>query len=257
MITNTGPTSLTNLYAGVFADWDVDEISSEENRAAYDSAHRLGYVYHTAPGGIYTGIQVLSTATSAYNYAFDYTSGGAGGIDITDGFTTAEKYTSLSTNRLDAGVAGNGGDVMHVLSSGPYNINAGDSIVVGFAMLAGDSLDDIQLSAQNAQEKWDTIMSAYTGVNAIEKIHQSPFLKSYPNPFGTVTTISFLTDVKANVQLFVYNALGERVVNLYTGVLAPGSHSYKVDASHLPDGMYYCSLLIDDKTYTTKMLVVK
>ncbi|NQX99360.1 MAG: S8 family serine peptidase, partial [Flavobacteriales bacterium] len=145
-IENTGIGTLSNLYAGIFADWDIENAGV--NKAGYDVARKMGYVHSLGNDTLYAAIKVLS-GTAGLNYSLDLD--GSGVINPNaGGFTTSEKYTSLSTNRSAAGGAF-GADVAHVVSSGGFNLNAGEHIQVAFAIIAGDSLTDIQLSADSAQ----------------------------------------------------------------------------------------------------------
>ena len=135
-ITNTGGSALTNLYSGIFCDWDVMDYSL--NHAGEDATRKLGYVWSNEPNSPYFGIRLL-TADPWNHYAID-NDGSNGSINIYDGYPTTEKYTSLSTSRATAGE----GDVADVVSAGPFTINQNDSITIAFAILAGDSLDDIK-----------------------------------------------------------------------------------------------------------------
>jgi serine protease len=160
-IKNTGATALSNLYAGIAADWDIDATTASENKSNYDATKKLGYVYSTASGGKYAGIKVLTNTAPAVCYHIDNMAGGGGGVDVVDTtvagnkrYSTSKKYTTLSTNRYLAGVSGTvttGSDIIEVVSSGPFNIVAGDSIKVAFALIAGDDLVDIKKSADSAQ----------------------------------------------------------------------------------------------------------
>jgi len=141
-IKNTGAGTLSSLYAGIFADWDIMDYSL--NNAGVDNSRNMGYCWSNEPGGLYAGIQVL-TSGPFVNYAID-NDGSNGSIDIYTSYNTAEKYTTLSTNRASAGQ----GDVTHVVSSGPFNIAPGDSVLIAFALLADSSLTGLQLSADGA-----------------------------------------------------------------------------------------------------------
>ena len=154
-IKNTASTTLTNLYAGIAADWDIDATTSAQNKSDYVASKKMGYVYSTVAGGKFAGIKLLTNTAPAVCYNIDNTAGGGGGVDVNDAanyYGTADKYTTLSTNRYQAGLTGTaGGDVIEVMSSGPFNIVAGDSVKVAFALIAGDDLIDITKSADSAQ----------------------------------------------------------------------------------------------------------
>lgn len=150
-IKNNGSSALSSLYAGIFADWDI--MTYANNKADYNVNKKLGYCYSTEDSGLYAGIQLLSPGDPVV-YSID-NDGGNGSMNIYDGYTTAEKYQSLSTPRAQGGGSGTGADVSQVVGSGPFNLAAGDSVVVAFALMAGDSLEDILKTADSAYMQYN------------------------------------------------------------------------------------------------------
>ena len=67
-------------------------------------------------------------------YAFDKS--GIEGIDISDDFNDAEEYESMTSGIAHVNVSG---DVANIISNGPYLVKSGDSLVVAFAILAGET----------------------------------------------------------------------------------------------------------------------
>jgi hypothetical protein len=96
------------------------------NKGDENPSLKMGYVYNTNTGGLWAGIKVL-TATPFNHYAIDNIAG-QGGVNMTDGYDESEKYTTLSTARAQAGLNGGGNDVIDVVSTGPFTLQAGDSV---------------------------------------------------------------------------------------------------------------------------------
>ncbi|MFN7014988.1 MAG: S8 family serine peptidase, partial [Bacteroidia bacterium] len=116
IIKNIYPAPIQTVYAGIFADWDI--MNYAKNKSDYNALLQLSYAYSTETNGKYAGIKLLSNSASANCYAIDNISGGAGGVDLTTfGFSTKEKYTTLSTSKLQSGQGTDGNDIMHVLST--------------------------------------------------------------------------------------------------------------------------------------------
>lgn len=249
-IKNNGSSALTNLHAGIFADWDIMDYT--RNKAAFDAATRMGYCWSTETAGLYAGIKLLSP-DPVIHYALDNTSGGMGGINLGDGFDTGEKFLSLSTSRATAGGAGTGNDVLHTVSSGPFNLAPGDSVEVAFALIGGDSLTDILTSAQNAQQMFDSVP---IGIE-VPKQEKFSLLQNYPNPAYDLTTIeaSFATPSQAHLEVF--NAMGQRVAMIYSGQVSAGAHRFRVNISGWPAGMYYYRLSTPAGSVTRKMVISK
>ena len=78
-----------------------------------------------------------------------------------------------------------------------------------------------------------------------------------PNPFNPLTTITFGLPKNAEVELRVYNMLGQQVVELAKGWMEAGNHTVTFDASALSSGVYFYSLKADNYSCVMKMLLVK
>jgi len=222
-IKNTGTTTLNNVWAGIFADWDIQDYNL--NKGGENASLKMGYVYNTTPTGLWAGIKVL-TPTPFNHYAIDNIAG-LGGVNMTDGYDTNEKYTTLSTARATAGGTGTGNDVIDVVSTGPFTLTAGDSVTVAFALIAGDDLDDINTSAGNAQIKYDNLTSVETPVAADQQI------SVYPNPAGnSVTLVNIrgqrieLTDVTGRTVMTVEKSF-DNSITLNIESLSSGTYLIK------------------------------
>ncbi len=254
VIKNTGASTLSTLYAGIFADWDIDASTFGENRANYDAALKMGYVFYTANGGKYCGIKLLTNTAPPVHYAIDNVTGGAGGIDpVTGQFDTNEKYTTLSTNRPQAGVAGNGADVLDVMSSGPFTIAAGDSVIVAFALLAGDNLADLQVSAADAQVQYDNQVPL--GISMTTSPNAPTMSDVFPNPTNGNTAIAFNLPEASQVNMNLFDATGRQVSMLASGSMGAGVHTVQFDASGLAEGIYICRFEANGVVITRKIMI--
>ena len=82
-------------------------------------------------------------------------------------------------------------------------------------------------------------------------------LSAYPNPFNPVTTIGFTIPKTINVNLTIFNILGEEVVTLHSGSLYSGSHTYQWDASQYAGGVYFYRLEAGEYVETRKIVLLK
>ena len=90
-----------------------------------------------------------------------------------------------------------------------------------------------------------------------EEITDFKLNAAYPNPFNPSTTISFELAEANNVNLSVYNLIGNEVAVLENGRLKQGAHSYTFDASNLSSGTYIVRLQTNDFLNTQKITLVK
>ena len=240
-IKNNAATALNNFYAGIFADWDIDGTTFAQNKADYDAANKMGYTYYTGTNGLYAGIKLLTNTAAPNFYALDNAAGGGGGVDPnTGGFSTAEKYTTLSTQRLQSS---NNVDVLEVMGSGPFTIAAGDTVVVAFALLAGDDLTDLQSSAVNSQIMYDGI------VLGLPSQISGNGISLYPNPGKDNITIDFGSSIDKGT-LIVCNIFGQEILRKeVTGSLVA------LNTENLPAGTYICKLLSREKSGVKKFVI--
>ncbi len=112
---------------------------------------------------------------------------------------------------------------------------------VGSVML----LDDLSLS----------------GINGVDDhgLHPSNFTlgQNYPNPFNPTTTITFSLPQESDVNLGVFNLLGERVATLANKRMQAGSYTLPFDARYLASGTYFYRITAGSFVETKRMLLVK
>ncbi|KUG25685.1 hypothetical protein ASZ90_004489 [hydrocarbon metagenome] len=81
--------------------------------------------------------------------------------------------------------------------------------------------------------------------------------QNYPNPFNPSTTIKFSIPKVSEVQLSVYNTLGQKVALLLNETKHPGSYEVAFDGSGLSSGVYIYVLEAAELKISRKMLLIK
>ena len=81
--------------------------------------------------------------------------------------------------------------------------------------------------------------------------------QNYPNPFNPVTIISYSLPVKSEVELVIYNALGEGVMQLENEEKEAGRYSVKFNATELTSGIYFYRLQAGEFVETKKMVLLR
>ncbi len=86
---------------------------------------------------------------------------------------------------------------------------------------------------------------------------------NYPNPFNPATTIPLAVPVGAkNVDLTIYNILGQPMRQVWTGPLSAGEHELTWDGRDaqgqpVAAGVYIYRLQVDEQTHTRKMVKIE
>jgi hypothetical protein len=81
--------------------------------------------------------------------------------------------------------------------------------------------------------------------------------QNYPNPFNAATKIQYALPVQSQVNLDIYNILGQHVINLVDDIQPAGRHSIIWDANGYSSGTYFVRLKTNDRTESMKMLLLK
>ncbi len=82
-------------------------------------------------------------------------------------------------------------------------------------------------------------------------------MKNFPNPFNPETNIRYELPNAANVNLSIYNMLGEKIVTLVNEFKEEGIYQETFDARNLPSGVYFSVLSTGGIQLTKKMLLMK
>jgi hypothetical protein len=117
------------------------------------------------------------------------------------------------------------------------------------------TLETVNLNGSS--EAWGVVASATPSMGAAV-ITEYALHQNYPNPFNPSTNLVFDVVSENNVNLTVYNAMGQEVATVVNGVVNAGRHSVSFDASNLTSGLYFYTVKIGNEfTATKKMLLVK
>jgi len=82
--------------------------------------------------------------------------------------------------------------------------------------------------------------------------------QNYPNPFNPSTVIEFsLPENVSNVQLTIYDVLGQKITQLVNTSLKAGKYRYQWDAGNVASGMYIYELRTNKFVSIKKMMFTK
>ena len=81
-------------------------------------------------------------------------------------------------------------------------------------------------------------------------------MQNYPNPFNPRTTIHFELPITDDVELSIYNLLGQKVAVLVAGTQMAGKHDAEWNASNFASGLYYYRLQTEGGFVQTKKLIL-
>lgn len=139
-------------------------------------------------------------------------------------------------------------DFIDVTSSNPFTLTApgpGD-----YTVNAGHS----------GPLRWDsssvTISATDVGENPLS-LTVFKLYDNYPNPFNPSTTIRFSLPQRSEIELVVYDALGNQIETLLTGDHEAGTYEVDFDATGLSSGIYFYQIRSASFTETRKLVLMK
>ncbi len=81
--------------------------------------------------------------------------------------------------------------------------------------------------------------------------------QNFPNPFNPTTQIPFSLPTAGEVNLTVYNVLGQEVARLVDGFRAAGEYTVEFDGGNLASGIYFYRLQTGTESVTKRMVLIK
>jgi hypothetical protein len=249
-IINNSTDIISNLYPGLFFDWDLS--GGSDDLTFYDSQNNFGYVYNGTNENIpWVGAAVISR--SGYGFWGINNNGGDGGFSILDGFSDAEKFQSLASG-IGKSQAGPG-DISLVVSTGPINIGPSDTIDVSFALAGGLNLSELRSAISNARIKYKNLVNDSTGGGEVPD--KFTLYQNYPNPFNPNTTIRYTLPTQSKVLLKVYDVLGNEIRTLVNQLQPAGDYRFEFKTNGLASGIYFYRLDTDSFSEIKKMTILK
>jgi hypothetical protein len=81
--------------------------------------------------------------------------------------------------------------------------------------------------------------------------------QNYPNPFNPVTRVAVQIPEETEIEVAVFNLIGQKVLTVMEGVQKPGRYEVEIDARTLASGVYFYRLKSSTYSMTRKLMVVR
>lgn len=112
------------------------------------------------------------------------------------------------------------------------------------------------LNAGGMSIKWPDELQRASG--SLSQQQEYEFLEpNFPNPFNPRTTIKYTVKSESYVVLSVFNLFGQEIMQYHDGIQGEGRYEFVFNGDHLPGGVYFVRLKVNDKTETRKMILSK
>jgi len=246
VLRNEGTTTLSNVYAAVFMDWDIGS-SPTSNQGSSETARNLTWMYYTTP---FVGVEILDPprSTPAANLAL---------IDhATYVYPNGGLPDNIQIQFMDGSIVNPSSDRAYDWSTcnsvGPFTLTPGDTRVVAFAVLGGDNLNDLKANADTAYSRYYSlgVKEVCSQMSALG-VKLSPSI-SHNRPF----TLQYSFAEETSVQVKIYDVLGRLVKNKNYGRLN-GAGELSFSLRSFAQGVYFAKIEIGNKIQSSKIIWLK
>ncbi len=142
-----------------------------------------------------------------------------------------------------------GGFVPFTLRFKPYKVGQMAGMFIFANSRTTPSIDTIDVTG---------LGSPATGVeNAALLPKETILLQNYPNPFNPATVISFQLAAPGQVEIKIFNAIGQEVAAVVNGYRPAGTFSVNFNASSFASGIYFFMMKAGNYQLTKKMILLK
>lgn len=267
---NGGASALNNMYAGIVADFDMGASASTNLGEADTLVRKAVYLRQRTTQNPCIGLKLLEGAyrnaslmrnnhvnASYPGYVYSSTS------NIWND-STALKFLNGTLKKASALGATDSADYSLWISAGPFSLNPGDSTIVAFAFVAGDTSAEFWEMCDSAQAVYDRTFLTGVAGGPVQPLTPGlvALFQNRPNPFHSATALSYQLPARQHVKVSVYNVAGQRVRTLWDGAQEAGTHSVTWDGrddtgKHVSAGVYFSALETEAGTLSKKMIRVK
>ncbi len=217
---NEGSSTVSNLYIGVFADFDILASDYNDDYVGVDSSFNLIYEYD--PSHTYgAGVALVDPATPANLSAID------NNTYVYGGTPDSVKWKFLNGTLHQTGTSA--ADWSVVASAGPFTLAPGDTQTVTFALVGYSGSTEVR--------------------EALAKV-VPPRVRINPTSKGAVIDVISPADAPLKVDLFSPN--GKLISRLFSGI---SSGQVSLKTGYLPAGVYVLRVSTGYRTTFTKFIV--
>ncbi|UCC43041.1 MAG: S8 family peptidase [Candidatus Zixiibacteriota bacterium] len=244
-VVNNGAVPIEGLRLGFLADFD---LNNGPEQLVLDYEREL--IYQLGETGPVIGLLAMRNVTS-FNSELN--------PQVKAGFAPSQLWDMIAADHSNVDDGANG-DMLFVVGSDAINLAPFDSAEVTFALVAGATVDELFDNAEQAALRYFVVTNVEEPTGNLPDgfvLHQN-----YPNPFNPTTTIRLELSRSADVNLEVYNLLGQRIRGVYSGTLGSGLHTFIWDGlndrgKQVATGVYFYRLETGGSAKTRKMVLLR
>lgn len=248
-IINTGRNDLSGMTVALFMDWDI--VQAVNNNLRWDEDNEIGWMEYNGNNFSLFGLSLLE-GDLGFQTAINNQEEWRNGRWIT--WSDRRKYDLMqpgfdNANRDDAA------DYSQLLGTFPTVLEPSDTLTVTFAILAGESRQDLFANLEAARELWNNV--AFNTGSSSNPPEQFKLLSVYPQPFNSrVQLRCFLSSPgKVDWKLFATDGRQIKSGGYFSHTAGQATIPLKFDV--LPSGSYLVRLGNDGITTSGMITLIR
>lgn len=247
-VKNTSEQDFDSIYVGLFLDWEA-EAFTHYSLAKYDKVNNFSYTGNESAGRNFPLAGSMLIGDAPINYYPIQNSDVSEGIH--NGFPDVKKLHYMtnglkktSTEKLD--------DISEVIAAGPISLASQKDTTLAFALLLGNSHEDMIPTAKRAATYKERLKSS------VVEDRETLDFSIFPNPSTGKASIYTNLAEEGTFELGLYNQNGKKLSTLNSNTIIPaGKSTMNIDLSNMPAGAYFLVLKNDKIHYFGKFIIQK
>lgn len=120
----------------------------------------------------------------------------------------------------------------------------------------------VRAKHQTGWGEWSSTWNFMTLLTSVSRLNSEipnkyNLYQNYPNPFNPVTNITYYLPKAGDVQIILFDALGNEIKSLVDDYYTVGKYNVEISMKNLPSGTYIYRLLTENYSKSKKMVFLK
>lgn len=136
-----------------------------------------------------------------------------------------------------------------------YSLSRGFGLIISFRYAHGGDFLDHLIGARINGRNYGTLVSVKH--QNVSSINYNFEIHSYPNPFSSSTIIRYELPLAGNVEISIYNILGDKLITLFNGYRNRGNYIEKWDSVGFESGIYFIVIKVGGFNFIRKCCLIR
>ncbi|NOX86438.1 MAG: T9SS type A sorting domain-containing protein [Chlorobi bacterium] len=244
------------IYQDAFVTFLNPGASTENDELVYSSyfggtfEEEVFGVFLDAPDKFY-----IAGYTASQNFPTTPGAVSQEAIGNMDAFLTRFNFTGNSMD-YSTYLGGSFDDVGYGIAKKQNGQMVMSGMTMSFNFPVTDNAYDPTFNAENFSDAFLSVIGIVpTGIFEQQSNNPLHLDQNQPNPFSSVTTVTYALDEAGEAVLKVYDCTGKVVLQRTLPAQTTGKHQFELNMSGFPPGLYFYSLKTEEWVETRKMVI--